>query len=62
MAPRFPRTRKLANPTVMAIVDGVYAIFWLSGFASQAAYNSANQCGGACGRSKGIVGLGFIIL
>lgn len=61
MAPRFPRTRKLANPTVMAIVDGVYAVFWLSGFASQAAYNSANQCGGACGRSKGIVGLGFII-
>jgi hypothetical protein len=46
----------------MAVVDGIYAVFWLSGFASQAAYNTANECGGACGRSKGVVGLAFIIL
>jgi hypothetical protein len=62
MAPRFPRTRKLANPLAMAIVDGVYAIFWLSAFAAQAAYNTANLCGTACGQSKAIVGLGFFVL
>lgn len=62
MAPRFPRTRKLANPYVMACIDGLYTIFWLSAFATQAAYNTANLCGGACGLSKAIVGLGFMTL
>jgi hypothetical protein len=62
MAPRFPRTRKLAQPHAMAVVDGVFAIFWLSAFAAQAAYNSGNLCGGACGQSKAIVAMGFFVL
>ncbi|KAK6219799.1 hypothetical protein QIS74_05301 [Colletotrichum tabaci] len=61
MAPRWPRTRKLANPYAMVIVDGVFTIFWLSAFASQAAYNTANQCGDACKLSKAIVGLGVFV-
>lgn len=62
MAPRFPRTRKLAQPVVMAVVDGVFAILWLSAFAAQAAYNTANLCGGACGQSKAVVAMGFFVL
>lgn len=62
MSPRFPKTRKLANPYVMAVVDGLYTIFWLSAFATQAAYNTANLCGHACKLSKAIVGLGFMVL
>ncbi|KAJ9144356.1 Chaperone-binding protein [Coniochaeta hoffmannii] len=61
MAPRFPRTRKLAQPVVMAVVDGVFAVLWLSAFAAQAAYNSANLCGGACGQSKAIVAMGVFV-
>ena len=62
MAPRFPRTRKFAQPHAMAVVDGVFAVFWLSAFAAQAAYNSADQCGSACGQSKAIVAMGFFVL
>jgi hypothetical protein len=62
MAPRFPRTRKLAQPMVMAVTDGVFAVLWLSAFAAQAAYNTANLCGGACGRSKAVVAMGFLVL
>ncbi|KAF9881209.1 chaperone-binding protein [Colletotrichum karsti] len=61
MAPRWPRTRKLANPYAMVAVDGVFTIFWLSAFASQAAYNTANQCGDGCTLSKVIVGLGVFV-
>ncbi|KAJ2906651.1 hypothetical protein MKZ38_000906 [Zalerion maritima] len=61
MAPRFPRTRKLADPRIMAIVDGLFAIFWLSAFASQAAFNSAGSCGQVCTLSKTIVGLAFFV-
>ncbi|GKT49178.1 uncharacterized protein ColSpa_09359 [Colletotrichum spaethianum] len=61
MAPRWPRTRKLANPYAMAAVDAVFTIIWLSAFASQAAYNTANQCGDACKLSKAIVGLGVFV-
>lgn len=61
MAPRFPRTRKFAQPYVMACVDGFFAIVWLSAFSTQAAYNTANKCGQGCGASKAIVGLGFIV-
>ncbi|KAB5545704.1 hypothetical protein GE09DRAFT_216947 [Coniochaeta sp. 2T2.1] len=61
MAPRFPRTRKFAQPHAMAVVDGVFAVFWLSAFAAQAAYNSADKCGGACGQSKAIVAMGFFV-
>ncbi|KAJ4306479.1 hypothetical protein N0V88_001282 [Collariella sp. IMI 366227] len=61
MAPRFPRTRKLAQPHAMVAVDALFAVIWLSGFATQAAYNTANMCGTACGMSKGIVALGFFV-
>jgi hypothetical protein len=46
----------------MAVVDGLFVVFWLSAFAAQAAYNTANLCGQACGQSKAIVGLGFFVL
>ncbi|KAJ2968642.1 hypothetical protein NUW58_g10180 [Xylaria curta] len=62
LAPRSERTRKIAVPNVMLVVDAVFAIFWLSAFASQAAYNTANLCGGACNVSKAIVGLAFFEL
>lgn len=45
----------------MVGVDSVYAIIWLSAFSTQAAYNTANQCGAACAASKAIVGLGFFV-
>ncbi|PNH45173.1 hypothetical protein VD0004_g2672 [Verticillium dahliae] len=61
MTPRWPRTRKLAEPHAMLAVDAIFTIIWLSAFASQAAYNTANKCGNVCGLSKGIVGLGVII-
>ena len=59
MTPRWERSRKLAQPHAMAVVDGVFAIFWLSAFASQAAYNTANSCGNQCKVSKAIVGIAF---
>ncbi|KAI0457902.1 hypothetical protein F5B21DRAFT_55537 [Xylaria acuta] len=59
LSPRYERTRRVANPNVMLVVDSVFAIFWLSGFASQAAYNTANSCGKACAVSKAIVGIAF---
>jgi len=62
MAPRFPRTRKIAEPHAMLVVDVVFTVVWLSAFATQAAYNTANSCGGACKLSKAIVGLGFFVL
>ncbi|KAK1760670.1 hypothetical protein QBC47DRAFT_11793 [Echria macrotheca] len=61
MAPRFPRTRKLAEPRAMAVVDGLFAFIWLSAFSTQAAYNTANQCGTACSMSKAIVALGVFV-
>ncbi|KAJ3553761.1 hypothetical protein NPX13_g10802 [Xylaria arbuscula] len=62
LAPRYERTRRVANPNVMLVVDSIFAIFWLSAFASQAAYNTANDCGKACKVSKAIVGLAFFEL
>lgn len=62
MAPRFERTRKLAEPHAMVVVDVIFAIFWLSAFASQAAYNTANSCGQGCAVSKAIVGIAFFEL
>ncbi|KAI0166995.1 hypothetical protein GGR52DRAFT_556391 [Hypoxylon sp. FL1284] len=59
MAPRFERTRKLAEPHAMVVADVVFTIFWLSAFASQAAYNTANSCGQGCAVSKAIVGIAF---
>ncbi|KAK0615992.1 hypothetical protein B0T17DRAFT_497284 [Bombardia bombarda] len=61
MAPRFPRTRKLAQPHAMVGVDLFFTLIWLSAFATQAAYNTANSCGSVCGISKAIVGLGFFV-
>ncbi|KAK3378236.1 hypothetical protein B0H63DRAFT_241694 [Podospora didyma] len=61
MAPRFPRTRKLAEPHAMLTVDAFFVVIWLSAFAAQASYNTANSCGQACGVSKAIVGLGFFV-
>jgi len=61
MTPRFPRTRKLANPYAMATVDGLFCVFWLSAFASVANWNSNDKCGEACNLSKAVVGLGVFI-
>lgn len=62
MTPRFQRTRKLAQPHAMLAVDGVFTVLWLSAFASQAAYNTANLCGAGCGTSKAVVGMAFFEL
>lgn len=62
MTPRWKRTQKLAQPHAMVVVDCIFAIFWLSAFASQAAYNSANGCGGQCKVSKAIVGIAFFMI
>ncbi|TRX96265.1 hypothetical protein FHL15_002989 [Xylaria flabelliformis] len=62
LSPRYERTRRVANPNVMLVIDSIFAIFWLSAFASQAAYNTANSCGKACAVSKAIVGIAFFEL
>lgn len=46
----------------MLVTDCLFAIFWLSAFASQAAYNTANSCGDGCKFSKAVVGLAFFEL
>lgn len=61
MAPRFPRTRKLAEPHAMLVVDAVFTIIWLSAFSTQAAYNTANLCGTACGLSKAVVAMAVFV-
>ncbi|KAJ2969288.1 hypothetical protein NQ176_g8744 [Zarea fungicola] len=61
MTPRFERTRRFANVHAMFAVDLLFVIIWLSAFATQAAYNTANLCGTRCSLSKGIVALGVII-
>ncbi|KAK0728389.1 hypothetical protein B0T26DRAFT_640112 [Lasiosphaeria miniovina] len=61
MAPRSPRTRKLAEPHAMLAIDALFTVIWLSAFATQASFNTANSCGGACSLSKAIVGLGFFV-
>lgn len=59
MTPRFQRTQKFAQPHAMAVIDFIFAVCWLSAFASQAAYNTANSCGTNCSVSKAIVGMAF---
>ncbi|KAK3299408.1 uncharacterized protein B0H64DRAFT_388395 [Chaetomium fimeti] len=61
MAPRFPRTRKLAEPHAMLVVDAVFAVIWLSAFSTQAAYNTANLCGTACHLSKAVVAMAVFV-
>lgn len=62
MAPRFPRTRKIAEPHAMLVVDTVYTIIWLSAFATQAAYNAKGLCGTACNVSKAVVAMAVFVL
>lgn len=62
MTPRFERSRKWANPYAFASLDLLYTFFWLTAFASLAAYNSTGLCFGACDVSKACVGMGFFIL
>lgn len=61
-APRYERTRRIAQPAAMTVIDCIWGILWLSAFASQAAYNTANMCGQGCAVSKAIVGIGFFEL
>ncbi|KAK4041661.1 hypothetical protein C8A01DRAFT_14640 [Parachaetomium inaequale] len=61
MAPRFPRTRKIAEPHAMLVVDALFVVIWLSAFSTQAAYNTANLCGTACGISKAVVAMGVFV-
>lgn len=58
MAPRYPRASNIAQPNALVTVDAIFTIIWLSAFATQAAYNTADSCGTACGPSKAIVALG----
>lgn len=58
MAPRYPRAANIAQPNALLTVDAFMTMLWLSAFATQAAYNTANSCGTACGVSKAIVGVG----
>lgn len=46
----------------MVIVDAFFVIVWLSAFATQAAYNTADLCGTACGISKAVVAFAFFVL
>jgi hypothetical protein len=61
MTPRWQRSRRLAEPHAMLLVDAIFTVFWLSAFACQAAYNSSGSCGGRCNPSKGVVALGVLV-
>jgi len=61
MTSRFPRTRKFANPYALMAVDLLFAILWLSAFATVTNWNAHDLCGAACGASKGVSGVTFII-
>lgn len=62
MTPRFPRTRKFANPYAMVAVDLLFAILWISAFAAFASWKSdSKRCKDACGRSNAVIALGVFI-
>ncbi|KAG0648501.1 hypothetical protein D0Z07_5526 [Hyphodiscus hymeniophilus] len=61
MTPRFPRTRRFANPYALVAVDLFYCIAWLSAFAAVASWNGTGQCKGGCTLSKVIVALGVFL-
>jgi hypothetical protein len=61
MTPRWERTRKFAQPHAMLLVDCIFAVIWLSAFATQAAYNSSGRCGEGCKLSGAVVGLGVVV-
>jgi len=46
----------------MLVVDVLFTIIWLSAFATQAAYNSADLCGTACNISKAVVAMAVFVL
>jgi hypothetical protein len=59
MAPRWERTRRIAQPHAMLVVDVLWAILWVSGFATQASYNARDECGQGCAVSRGVVAVAF---
>jgi hypothetical protein len=61
MSPRFPRTRKLANPHALLVVDFLYCIMWLSAFAAVANWNGTGKCKGGCTVSKAVVAIGVFL-
>jgi uncharacterized membrane protein YgcG len=61
MTPRFDRTRRFANVHAMLVVDLAFTIIWMSAFATQADYNTKDECGKVCHLSKGVVGLGVFV-
>ncbi|RFU28310.1 hypothetical protein B7463_g8041, partial [Scytalidium lignicola] len=58
MTPRFPRTRRFANPYAMVTTDVFFTILWLSAFAAVASYNGTGKCKGGCKVSKVVVAFG----
>lgn len=58
----FARSRSWGNAYVFAGLDVLYAILWLSAFASVAAWTNHGYCFGACNLSKAMAGFGFFIL
>jgi len=61
MTPRFPRTRKLANPHALLVIDFLYCIMWLSAFAAVANWNGTGKCKGGCSVSKAVVAIGVFL-
>jgi hypothetical protein len=59
MAPRWERTRRIAQPHAMLVVDVLWTILWVTAFATQASYNGRNDCGQGCSVSRGIVAVAF---
>ena len=45
----------------MVTVDALFTVLWLSAFATQAAYNSKDECGKGCSLSKAIVAMGVFV-
>lgn len=61
MTVRFPRTRKFANPYALAVVDGLYMIFWLSAFAALASFKSSGKCGDGCHKTGSAIAMGVFV-
>lgn len=61
MTPRFPRTRRFANPYATVTVDIIFTILWLSAFSAVANWNGSGRCHSACRVSRIIVVFGVLI-
>ncbi|KAL3421220.1 hypothetical protein PVAG01_07665 [Phlyctema vagabunda] len=61
MSPRFPRTRKLANPYALAAVDVTFAVLWLSAFAALANWRSNDKCKDGCTVTGAEIAMGVFI-